>query len=460
MSNEHDTPTDSQISEQLRSYADAIESAPAVTRPLHRPGNRARMAVIGVAAAAVVALVAGLIAIYDGSADEQVTTPAGLAPEQPEGTKLDPATDEGVVANCPGRPITSEDELVFVSEIVSDSREASGGGPGIHAHVHLYGLQPTTAIDDDAAFGAERGQVDSGDAEVTGTTTSKDEAASSGSWLEVSVSEDDPLAAADPAGATPTMVSMCDPTSASQEPVEIEAVRYGLSGAAQAGIVVTATPVDASMPTLYVQATGTILFASDSMAVEDTLRTALATLRWKPWEAATPAPESSADETERGGAGTEITIDSVGPYRVGQTVPEDAQGVETGEFGGVCGHWNPDGSDWFDRRSGVSMLIIREDLSQLPTVGAIYTRDPAYVTTWGTYIGMDLELLRRIHGDDLVVDRVDGWENPTDGLVAGYTDVAAIRQGDRAITYHLRDDVVDQIKVSSADAWGDDEGCA
>ena len=63
-------------------------------------------------------------------------------------------------------------------------------------------------------------------------------------------------------------------------------------------------------------------------------------------------------------------------------------------------------------------------------------------------------------GDDLVVDRADGWDRPTDGLLASYQDVAAVRNGDRALTFYLRDDVVETVKLSNVDSWGDDEGCA
>ena len=96
-----------------------------------------------------------------------------------------------------------------------------------------------------------------------------------------------------------------------------------------------------------------------------------------------------------------------------------------------------------------------------PRITAIDLRgNPRYRTASGVGIGTPLEALERVYGSRLVVDRVDGWDRPTQGLLASYQDVAAVRDGDRAITYTLRDDVVEAIEVSDAASWGDDEGCA
>ena len=76
-----------------------------------------------------------------------------------------------------------------------------------------------------------------------------------------------------------------------------------------------------------------------------------------------------------------------------------------------------------------------------------------YRTVSGVGVGTSLATLQRIYGD-LVLDRADGWESPTGGLLASYSDVAAIRSGDRAITFVLRDDVVTTVKVSVAEGLG------
>ena len=57
-----------------------------------------------------------------------------------------------------------------------------------------------------------------------------------------------------------------------------------------------------------------------------------------------------------------------------------------------------------------------------------------YRTVSGVGVGTSLATLQRIYRD-LVVDRADGWDSPTGGLLASYLDVAAIRSGDRAITF-------------------------
>lgn len=87
-------------------------------------------------------------------------------------------------------------------------------------------------------------------------------------------------------------------------------------------------------------------------------------------------------------------------------------------------------------------------------------RNPAYRTASGVGVGTTLATLERVYGGDLVLDRMDGWEHPTDGLLASYQDVAAVRSGERAITFYLLDDAVSTVTVSAADFRGDDEGCA
>jgi hypothetical protein len=75
-------------------------------------------------------------------------------------------------------------------------------------------------------------------------------------------------------------------------------------------------------------------------------------------------------------------------------------------------------------------------------------------------VGTTLGALQGIYGDRLVVDLRDGWEHSTDGLLASYQDVAAVRHGARALTFLLSDGRVQAVKLSDAAFWGDDEGCA
>ncbi len=89
----------------------------------------------------------------------------------------------------------------------------------------------------------------------------------------------------------------------------------------------------------------------------------------------------------------------------------------------------------------------------------VRTRSSAYRSPSAIGVGTDLATLERVYGSDLVVDRADGWDAPTAGLLGSYSDVAAIRDDSRAITYTLTDDLVSEVKVGSAEFWGDDEGC-
>ena len=126
--------------------------------------------------------------------------------------------------------------------------------------------------------------------------------------------------------------------------------------------------------------------------------------------------------------------------------------------GSDCGYWGPSepSHDGDEPLGG----LVNGATSSSPRVTSIMVRNPTYRTASGVGIGTTQATLQRIYGKDLVVDRADGWEQPTDGLVAYYQDVAAIRRGDHALTFYLRADVVEVVKVSSADFWGDDEGCA
>lgn len=157
-----------------------------------------------------------------------------------------------------------------------------------------------------------------------------------------------------------------------------------------------------------------------------------------------------------------VTFDSIGPYADGMEVPMDDPGVSYDpSFQPGCGAWYPQGVPGQSEADSRGLVLgIGSPGESVPfTVGTLYVSDPAYRTASGVGVGTDLESLRWVYGSDLVVDRLDGWENPTDGLLASYRDVAAVRDGDRALTFTLENDVVTEVKVSEADFWGDDEGC-
>ena len=92
-------------------------------------------------------------------------------------------------------------------------------------------------------------------------------------------------------------------------------------------------------------------------------------------------------------------------------------------------------------------------------IAEIKVADPAYRTASGVGVGSELATIQSVYGDRLVIDRADGWDAPTDGLLALYNDVAAVREGSAALTFVLGNDAVTQIELSPAGNWGDDEGC-
>lgn len=154
--------------------------------------------------------------------------------------------------------------------------------------------------------------------------------------------------------------------------------------------------------------------------------------------------------------GSAISFDGAGDMRIGQRV--DPSLVQQYEPPSSCGYWglNEPPHDGDEPLSGLVAAANTSD----PTVRSIMVRSSSYRTASGVGIGTSLATLQRIYGNDLVLDRLDELHQPTDGLVAYYNDVAAIRNGDRALTFALRADQVAAIKVSAADFWGDDEGCA
>ena len=179
--------------------------------------------------------------------------------------------------------------------------------------------------------------------------------------------------------------------------------------------------------------------------------------------AATEPPPVGPPDLEPPAAGREITFDGIGDVRVGQTL--EPEQVTTDFPGSGCGYW-PDGEMLRSADPPPTALVDSTDPAR-PTVSAVHLRNnPSYRTASGVGIGTSLASLERIYGDRLVIDAADGWEQPTDGLLARYQPVAAVRDGDRAITYTLSgledpsSATVQAVKVSDAAYWGDDEGCA
>lgn len=173
---------------------------------------------------------------------------------------------------------------------------------------------------------------------------------------------------------------------------------------------------------------------------------------------ASPTPTEGpalGPDLERPEAGREITFDAIGEVGLGQTFgPSEFQRHE----GSACGYWGP-GEPSHDGDEPLNGLVAID--GDVGTVITVMVRGNArYRTASGVGVGTTLASLERIYGADLVVDRADGWESPTDGLTAYYVDVGAVRNGERALTFYLQGDVVEAVKLSAASFWGDDEGCA
>ncbi len=175
----------------------------------------------------------------------------------------------------------------------------------------------------------------------------------------------------------------------------------------------------------------------------------------QPGSSGLPAPDGP--DLERPEAGREITFEGIGDVTFGQTFgPTEFQRHESPES--TCGYWGP-GEPSHDGDEPLGGIVSVD--GDVGTVISIMVREnPRFRTASGVGVGTTLATLERIYGDDLVVDRADGWESPTDGLLAYYRDVAAVRDGDRALSFYLHSDVVQTVKLSNADFWGDDEGCA
>ena len=153
--------------------------------------------------------------------------------------------------------------------------------------------------------------------------------------------------------------------------------------------------------------------------------------------------------------GREITFDGASDVRLGAQL--DPSEVDAhGDSG--CGYWGPSEPS-HDGDEPLGGLVDGATTSS-PRVTSIMVRNPTYRTASGVGLGTTLATLQRIYGDDLVVDDPDPDATPTDGLIAYYQRVAGIRRGAHSLTFYLRADVVEAVKVSSSEFWGDDEGCA
>jgi len=170
-----------------------------------------------------------------------------------------------------------------------------------------------------------------------------------------------------------------------------------------------------------------------------------------PTVAPTVAPTAATgDDLVTAPADLRIDFDGAADRRVGEVLDpsEVTPHVDSG-----CGYWPTEPGD-VDQLHG----LVEGAGTSSPRITDVRIDSSRYRTVSGVGVGTRLATLQRIYGD-LVVDRADGWDSPTGGLLASYLDVAAIRSGDRAITFVLRDDVVSTVKVGAAEFWGDDEGC-
>lgn len=168
-----------------------------------------------------------------------------------------------------------------------------------------------------------------------------------------------------------------------------------------------------------------------------------------------PSPESE-DDLVPSAPGLEVTFEGAAGRNVGDRL--ELNEVQPFEGQASCGYWGPQEPLHSGEPQPPSGLA--KDTLTTPTITTVLVHEPTSRTVSGVGIGTTLASLQRVYGERLVVDRMDGWETPTEGLLALYQDVAAVKQGDRAITFILVQDRVASIKISEADFWGDDEGCA
>lgn len=411
-------PTDEQIAGQLRAYAQEAEKLVAPTPSLSR-SPRWRPAPIGVAAiaAAVIAVLAGaalLTGLLTGGASDDVITPA-------EGGSDGAPTHSTVTGEVPGH----DDPCPGVMITLDQTATADPGFPV--ANTSVLGYMPF------------RFRIDGADP---------------GTWVELHVDYPSFASTGDAPVSDTVAVTMCNPMSDSAEPVEVDAQ-------------VLATP----NPTVKVFVDNPLPPGEDALVivsggpdttVDNLLRT-IATFRWNDLPRPTTTVPGDPDPPLMAAVDDAhiVDFDSVGGYRLGQRVRPGDPGVAY-DRDLECGTWYPAGVPDASQPppQGLRMGVAAVPGAEEVTAYALYVDDPSYRTASGVGVGTDLVSLQRVYGSDLVVDRMDGWDNPTDGLLASYRDVAAVRRGDRAITFTLAEDVVTEVKVSEADSWGDDEGCA
>lgn len=175
-----------------------------------------------------------------------------------------------------------------------------------------------------------------------------------------------------------------------------------------------------------------------------------------PGSTSSATTEVTADpDLQAPAAGREITFEGIGEVQLGDVLDPT---VVTSHEGGSCGYWGPTEPS---HNGDEPLRGIAADAGTVsPTVATIRVwRNPTFRTASGVGVGTTLGTLERLYGDRLVVDVNDGWEHPTAGLLGLYQDVAAVRHGGNALTFLLRDGRVEEVKLSDAAFWGDDEGC-
>ncbi len=244
------------------------------------------------------------------------------------------------------------------------------------------------------------------------------------------------------------------------EPVEPTSAVNCILGEAQIGIQTYATDGDRDAVMAYLdQFAGFRVIGEGWIIAVDTPEAAATVAERTDGEmvtlAGTSVPAAGAD-LQAPEPGRAITFEGAGDVLVGQLLNPSL--VTQYETPGSCGYWGPN-EPTHDGDEPLGGLVAAANTSE-PTVRSIEIRNSRYRTASGVGIGTRLATLQRIYGNDLVVDRLDASHQPTGGLVAYYNDVAAIRHGDRALTFVLHQDRVIVVKVSTADFWGDDEGCA